>query len=517
MSEKKGGTIMVVDDEPVILENIASLLRNRGYTVVACRSGNEALANLEEHDITVLLTDVRMPSPSGLEILERVHGLRPEVPVILMTAYAEFDLAIEAIKKGAFDFVVKPYRGVHLLHTVEKAVKYKTFSELERDYTRTLEQTVQKRTQELAGALAMVEREKNVTDSIFQSLSSGLMVLDMEGRIITVNQAGTEILRLFSDTIESRRLSDVLGPEAAAEIIALQDETSDAASEVRVRTREDQEIIIGCSTVRGETIFGEQGGLVVSFKDITEMKAVEREMERMNRLSTVAEIASAVAHEVRNPLAGIKTMAQSIEENLDTEDENMEYISRILKQVDRLNTILKEFFNYARPSRPRKERTSLVDIIRAVLPLVKKKLESKGMVLREDYDFALPSLLVDPNQMQQVFLNLLLNAVDAIPGNGDIGISARVVDEAHRNAYGNVFPQLKASKNYLLVLFRDSGPGMPGHVVEKVFEPFFTTKPTGTGLGLSIVYRILRENNAAIFVDSTEGAGTVFTMFLPTE
>ncbi|MEW6110332.1 MAG: ATP-binding protein [Nitrospirota bacterium] len=281
-----------------------------------------------------------------------------------------------------------------------------------------------------------------------------------------------------------------------------------------LHSKHGEERIIGFTTAPRVNTAGDMDGIIVSFRDITDVKRIQKEMERVSRLSTIAEIASAVAHEIRNPLAGIKTMAQSIEENLGETDGNKEYISRIIKQVDRLNDILKTFFTYARPAKPRITRTSLINIINEVKPLVGNKLMEKNILMIENYERGLPDILVDPNQMQQVFLNLLLNSIDAVAGKGRIEIVAKSLQPAEREAYSIVFPELKDNGDYIVLKFSDNGCGMPKETAEKIFEPFFTTKSSGSGLGLSIVYSLLHENNAAIFVDSVEGAGSTFIIFL---
>jgi signal transduction histidine kinase len=237
----------------------------------------------------------------------------------------------------------------------------------------------------------------------------------------------------------------------------------------------------------------------------------------MNRLSTVAEIASAVAHEVRNPLAGIKIMAQSIEENAGDDEEQLECSRRIIRQVDRLNELLSEFFSYARPVIPNKRPASLPAILSEILPLIHNKLMSRHIELVQNFSKDLPAIIVDPNQLQQVFLNLILNAIDAIYQQGRIEISARLLVKSRFAAYKKKFPGLRGDRQYIVVHFSDNGAGMSTETVEKIFEPFFTTKSTGTGLGLSIVYRTLRENDAAIVVESAEGKGTTFMMFFQTK
>ncbi len=157
MNENDQKTILVVDDEPFVLESISLLLKGFGYSVTACPNAKTALARLDQTGAGVVLTDIKMPSISGIEFLEKIRISYPETPVILMTAYAELDVAMNAIKKGAFDFIIKPYDPEYLLQTIEKALKHSALIQMERNYKIMLEDMVNKRTQELVNALTMVK------------------------------------------------------------------------------------------------------------------------------------------------------------------------------------------------------------------------------------------------------------------------------------------------------------------------------------------------------------------------
>ena len=151
--------VLVVDDEPFMRESISAFLKEYGYTVIISHNAIDAMQKLKEEDnIEIVLTDIKMPGISGIELLEKIHSINPERPVILMTAYAELDTAVNAVRKGAFDFLIKPYKPEYLLHTVEKAVNHNRLLHIEKSYKFMLEDTVKKRTLELAEALQMVKQ-----------------------------------------------------------------------------------------------------------------------------------------------------------------------------------------------------------------------------------------------------------------------------------------------------------------------------------------------------------------------
>lgn len=364
---------------------------------------------------------------------------------------------------------------------------------------------------------AMITRifdEQNLTESIIQSLNAGLMVFDPERNVVKINQSGRVILSQFVDgDISGTDDIALFGAIAAVRLMwKIRTPPSRKTDEVSLQNTRGEEKILQYTVVPWENASGHRIGFILLFSDVTESRHIQREMEKMNRLGTVAEIASAVAHEVRNPLAGIKTMSQAIEENCGENDPNKEYITRIIRQVDRLNDLLTEFFTYARPGKARKEKVPMASLVGEIQQLLRAKLDSRQIILREDYAEDLPEIHVDPDQMQQVFLNLMLNAIDAISANGTIEIRARLADRKLRTSYREIFPELKHDIDYVAVYFKDNGKGMSPEVAAKAFEPFYTTKPHGSGLGLAIVYRILRENNAFIMADTSQKKGMAFIM-----
>jgi signal transduction histidine kinase len=371
---------------------------------------------------------------------------------------------------------------------------------------------------DLRGSIVSLRDEKRFSESIIQGLNHGLLVVDLDGKIRKSNSAAAAIFRPFTNRLNDQYLADFLGDSAAEQLLTTTpSESGHLDKELTFVTPTRDKKIIGYSNVPREDARGNKVGVIISLSDISELKYVRKEMEKMNRLSTVAEIASAVAHEVRNPLAGIKIMAQSIEEEAKDNSEQLECSQRIIRQVDRLNELLSDFFSYARPAEPNKRPTALSAIVAETMPLINNRLTKNHISLHKDVSDKLPRIIADPHQVQQVFLNLFLNAIDAIREQGHIEISASVLTATKLQFFKKKYPALLGDGKYVTVHFTDNGTGMPPKVAEQVFEPFFTTKTSGAGLGLAIVYRTLKENDAAIVLDSQEGKGTIFTIFFRAE
>jgi len=362
---------------------------------------------------------------------------------------------------------------------------------------------------------------KNFNESIIKSIGSGLITVDLDRRITYFNAGAEKILKTSQEAVIGKPIDEIF-PENEIEKLLPRDSGENASllnREMEVTNKEGEKVFIGFSNTPWVDNNNQKMGTIISFRDISEIKRLQVEMIRMDRLASLGVLASGIAHEIRNPLAGIKTMAQTLEEEIDPQDSRREYLSRIIRQVNRLDELLKAFFSYARPRPPIKKWHDLQDIIHEVVVLLNKKITSSEIDFRENYHKNLPRVFVDLNQIQQVFINLILNAVDAMPDGGELVISARprktkleTVDRRRRN-----FKNRKQERLFAEVSVKDSGVGIKKDHLEAIFDPFFTTKSQGTGLGLSIVYRILQEHGGNIKVTSEPNRGTTFTLLLPAE
>jgi signal transduction histidine kinase len=254
-------------------------------------------------------------------------------------------------------------------------------------------------------------------------------------------------------------------------------------------------------SVRGEKI-----GKIVVFRDLTNVYKIQEEILRMDRLVSLGKLASGIAHELRNPLAGIKTTAQALGEEMSEDDSRREYLNRITKEIDRLNDLLKTFFSFAKPQNLNLVHYYIKDIINEIIPFLIKEIADKGIRFIETYHPQLPKIQVDKTQMHQVFLNLFLNAIQAMPTGGELKIEANPILSTSAEGF---------KQNFIKVVISDTGRGIPPHIVHKIFDPFFTTKPKGVGLGLSITYQIIKKHGGTIKVESQWEKGTSFIINLP--
>jgi putative two-component system response regulator len=205
MNLSAGESLLVVDDDPYVLESTSSLLKEFGYFVFTCHDASEAMEKIRKITVDAVLTDIKMPGVTGIDLLQHIHTYNQQIPVILMTAFAELDIAVDAIKRGAFDFITKPYNPDYLVHSVEKAVKYTKLIQMEKNYKVLLEDKVRKRTKELADALQMV---KNITNEVTTRLTTVAEYRDTDtgahiSRIGLYSNKIAEALNMPSDFLET--------------------------------------------------------------------------------------------------------------------------------------------------------------------------------------------------------------------------------------------------------------------------------------------------------------------------
>jgi hypothetical protein len=263
----------------------------------------------------------------------------------------------------------------------------------------------------------------------------------------------------------------------------------------------------------------ELGRLTASFNAMVDrLRAAREEIEayhrqrlaRAERLASLGEVAASLAHEVKNPLAGIAGAVRVIADELPETDPRKEIMEEILDQVHRLDKTVKDLLVFARPATPTLAPCDIHQVLDRVLILLAEDPAAKAIRIERSYQAGIPMLDADGKQLGQVFLNLLLNAIQAMPEGGQVTLRTGLY--AGNGADGE---QGKANGQVVEVSVSDSGPGIPGHLVSEIFTPFFTTKPRGAGLGLSICRRIVEEHGGSINIECGGGQGATFRVVLP--
>jgi len=233
-------------------------------------------------------------------------------------------------------------------------------------------------------------------------------------------------------------------------------------------------------------------------KTTADLRKAEAQLIRSDKLAALGQLAAGIAHEIRNPLTSINILIHSLTESLPTEDSRWEDLKVIEEEILRMNEIVDQFLRFARPASPLFERAEIVPIFEETLQLLRPQTEKGKISVRKEFE-PLPLITVDREQMKQVILNLLMNAIQAMPAGGELSITGRFSKDGY----------------WVELSIQDSGFGIPPEDMDKLFDPFFSTKEGGIGLGLSIAHRIIDQHHGKIEVESTLGRGTRFTLSLP--
>jgi two-component system, NtrC family, sensor histidine kinase AtoS len=352
----------------------------------------------------------------------------------------------------------------------------------------------------------------NFHKAIIHTISSGLLAVDHEGSITFTNRTSLETLGYNSEELRKKNIRELFAdPKEADEIIpkVLTEHIMLESYETYWLSEKGEPLPVGFSTsLLGDETNKQSNSFVFLFRNITQVNNLRKQIERMDRLATLGELSAGIAHEIRNPLAGIKTSAQVLEESFSPGDFRSQLVSRIVKEIDRSNELLKKFFNFAKPSKPRQEFHHIEMIIDGVYLLLAPRLRKKSIHFRTEFAELIPQVYIDSSQIEQVILNVFINAVEAIRSGGEILVKTQVVENMR-------LKEDASPVNAVCISVKDNGVGVPADKLEKIFNPFYTTKSDGVGLGLSISTRLLQENGGKIELQSQEGEGSTFKIYLP--
>ncbi len=375
----------------------------------------------------------------------------------------------------------------------------------------------------IADQLNEIQQLKSFYQSIIQNLRSGLVTVDQYLNINSVNKAAEVILGYEALELMGKPMDYFFARSDATKKCFFLDSADEVDSsmglvmEVPMR-RKDGEIFPAevCYSVITDTR-DEITGLSCIFQDITHRKNMERNLARIDRLASLGELAAGVAHEIRNPLAGIAGAIQVISRSQENDSPHHFVFQEVLEQVRRLDGFVNNLLKFAKPGQSKFTRVEIEGVIKKALFLIKTQVEEKSIRVNKEFDHDIPFIMGDLAQLQQVFLNIFINAIDAMEDGGVLtiktGYSACGAETNNKQCPGT--PDDFCGGGELWVAVTDTGSGIDASMRETIFNPFHTTKGEGTGLGLSISHRIIEQHGGAITVKSVRGKGSTFTVRLP--
>ena len=343
------------------------------------------------------------------------------------------------------------------------------------------------------------------------SLRNGVLAVTIEGRIAVMNDVAYRILGIPPQRSDiGRPFTGVLqGQPELARILASAFELSHLPNRAELRLKSSNKVI-GYTISQVHDSRGRVTGAALFFKDLTRVEQLEERERLRDRLAALGEMAAAIAHEVKNPLAGIEVMAGILKRQLPDSRDAQSILGDIIKEAKMANAIVLEVLEFVRPIRLQVERMSLDDVIKDAIALAGTHAPRGDVAVDVAIPTNLSTIQGDPHQLRQLFTNLLTNAFEAMNGKGAVRIDATELPEEEPPSAGE-----GAGGPMVQVDVVDNGPGVPPDVMDRIFSPFFTTKPQGTGLGLAIVRKIVNAHDGRIDVNASAAGGTMFRVTLP--
>lgn len=413
------------------------------------------------------------------------------IAILLLTAYflKRFTGSVEVLVKAA-----NILKKGNLDYRVDKNLKYE-FKQLA-DSFNSMSSSLKLQQQDLLAA-------RKLYQALFESAGDGIFILDLaedrEGQIISINSAAATMHGYQVEELLGMNIKDFSCDDQCPE--RLQCALSGSWLQYEVERRKKDGSLFLAEVSVGLLDMGEQKYALVFSRDISQRKKEELEMQRANQMALVGEMAAGLAHEIKNPLAGIKVSLEVLADELDLNEEDQELFSRVINETNRVEKLLKGLLNYARPPQLHYELfdlNKLLDYAIQNLSVTGKISSRQGVDFIKHYAADLPQLEADSAQLQQVILNIFLNAIEAMPEGGTIEVITS-----------------RPSEETIEIDIKDSGKGIQQEVMATIFQPFVTTKAKGTGLGLAICKRIIEEHGGTIEATNPAQGGTLFTLVLP--
>ncbi|MSM38962.1 MAG: response regulator [Geobacter sp.] len=384
----KKHSVLIIDDEKVILDLTSIILKNRGYTVFTAGDAADGFDIIENKNPELVLLDYMMPGIDGLTALKIIRERFPETYVIMFTGKGSEEIAVELMKAGAYDYILKPFNNQDLADRIDNVLRIREV--------------------EISNRELMGERE-----------------------------------RLLAE-IEAWNM------------------------ELEARVQEKTEAL----------------------------QRMQAENVQAEKLASLGYLSAGVAHEIRNPLNSITLFVQLIKSGLE-DPEQLEYVEKILKEVDRIDTIVRKLLDASKRPRFELKEMRIDRIIEHTLEAFRPQIEQQQIRVERDFRNIPPAIQADPTEIEQIFVNLFLNSIHEMPREGRLKI------------------QLDHDGKEIVIRVSDSGGGIPKAHLANIFDPFFTTKSKGSGLGLSVVLRIVKTYGGKIGVEKSDKNGTTFCIVLP--
>lgn len=480
--------VLVVDDEKVVRDGCRRVLTGREFHVLTADNGRQAMETLLDEPVDIILLDLKMPVMSGEEVLEETKTRYPGIPVIIITGHGTIDTAVECMKKGAYDFITKPFQMDQFLLTVERAAE-----------KRRLEQRAERYREENRRNLYDLYLEKSRLKTIINCMANGVMVCNRNMEVVLHNPALMKLLEIQEKKENPIPLKEVILDENLIETLELiqsgdPPEMGAVSQEISKNRKFLRAISAPALGPDNEIV-----GTVTVLEDITPFKQLD-EMK--------SDFVNMVAHELRSPLVSIRQQNTVLLEGLagPLQEKQEDFLKKGARKIDQLLELIHDLLDIARIEAGKPVQhivpTNIEQIIKDTIALIEPRARELAVEITSSFANIKP-VQADPKGIEEVFSNLITNAVNYSPDRGRVELTATGLGE------------------YVEIRVTDNGVGIDENELPKIFDKFYrvkhprTRQVMGTGLGLAIVKGIIEAHHGTIDVESTPGKGTTFRILLP--
>lgn len=498
-----GHNVLVVDDELNIRLGSERVLRDLGFEVATAESGEQALETLDRQACHIVLLDLMMPEMGGMEVLKRIKSSYPDIIVIVITGYGTLEIADEAGRLGAYDFILKPFKPEQLRSVVCRAAE-----ELQKERKKRNLVDEQRR-----NFRDMLRHQANFLANVIDASVDGIICADMNGNILVFNRGAERILGFSGeDVIGVTDLEQLFSKELAHEIMRMiQSPAKDGPGRlesflVKIKCKDGSTVRCNLSAAIVDDNAGEEVGIVAILVDLSERLTMEERLRdarenllQAEKLAAMGRLTSQIAHEINNPLYGILNTLELLRPLAETDPRRLKILDVALTEGRHLSELLRKMLVLSKPEQEPQQPVDVNSLLDDLLLFVERQMREQSIRLDRAFNESLPDVMASPAQLRRVFLNMLRNARDAMPAGGVLTVATVLHDDVAE------------------VRIADTGVGIREEHRGRIFDAFFTTKGKmkGVGLGLSVAYTTIKAQGGDIRVESTLGEGATFIVTLP--
>jgi signal transduction histidine kinase/CheY-like chemotaxis protein len=521
-------SVLAVDDEPGIALLCDRILSRAGYDVVSETNPRAAIEDLQQKHFDLLLVDIRMPDVDGFDVISRAQMVQPDIAVLVMTGFGTVETAIRALRQGVDGLLLKPFKqSEELLQAVRQALMD---NQRKRDTARVsalrplfnvtetlFAETNRDRLLELI--IAAICDHLNCSNVAYYQVENGkVAVVAQRGKVLQVDAsdfAAQLVSRVDADgdpivinatgpgEEDAQSLLSTLGLGTAILIPVARSNLHSvffAARDVSVTERpfRGADLEMFFVLARQAVVAMENASLYADLRAyVRRVEDSQQALLRAEKMAAAGRLTASIAHEVNNPLQSVQNCLHLAGREDLPPEKRQEYFDLARNELERLMKTTQRMLDFYRPGSSKVEQVDILELLQHVLSLTAQQLGQRHIEVQADLPPSLPEIYAVSSQIQQIFFNLILNALDAMPAGGNLEIKARERDRG------------------VEITFQDTGPGIPENKRNDIFEPFFSTKEGGTGLGLTVSYNIVTAHGGTLDLVNGNKPGACFRLFLP--